>query len=90
MSKAILVIDMPNNCKECDYCGWSSSGEDKRACMLLKGWFIDGEDIETKRSVICPLKPIPTKKAINTRDVFANAEAWGWNACLDEIERGTE
>ena len=54
--KAILVIDMPKSCEECDYLGWATHDEDMRACMLLNGYFFNEEEVETKRSEVCPLK----------------------------------
>jgi len=84
--KAILVIDdMPKNCMECKYCGWSARDEEKRACMLLEGWFFNDEDIEENRSVICPLKPLPTRPdviPIKEKEAYV----FGWNDCLKEIE----
>ena len=76
--KAILVIDMP---EECYGCPCSSEG----------GWNIcniTGDDIaEDGRMYNCPLKPMPEKKEVkpefnNDMDLsYIN----GWNTCLEEI-----
>ena len=92
--KALLIIEtMPSNCMECKYCGWSARDEEKRACMLLEGWFLNGEDIEENRSVLCPLKPMPKSmpyEQTDTQTVKAvkidNGFRLGWNACLRRIE----
>lgn len=93
--KAILVIDMPSNCIDCQYCGWSSREKDMRACMLLEGWFFSGEDIENKRSVLCPLRPLSEKSDYLPKDdhAYSKAEimaytygiAVGRNEVIDEI-----
>ena len=75
--KAILVIDLPESCNTCDYCGYavidSSDGDeykyrsygDKykyRSCCLSQKYL--GEIGEEDRDVSCPLKPLPQKKEI--------------------------
>ena len=79
--KAVLVIDMPKSCEECDYLGWATHDEDMRACMLLNGYFFTEAEVETKRSEVCPLKPMPTG-AIPIeflKDKIAENESWGCN-----------
>lgn len=77
MSKAILVMDMPNKCNRCllfddeyDLCvptGKDVSGETKPKC--------------------CPLREVPKKRRTKGKEsendqLCINA---GWNACIDEI-----
>ena len=93
--KAILVIDMPNSCYECDYCGYatidSNEGDEYtyRSCALSQRYI--GEIEESYKDSLCPLKPMPQKKVLdeelfntgNFRLVFASYT--GWNECIDEI-----
>lgn len=60
MKKAIAIIDMPNSCFECPYCGWANENPDLRGCMLMEGTFFNDEqeELDTRRSMICPLKPL--------------------------------
>ncbi len=91
MKKAIVVIDMPKDCANCElksslFC--AINGES------LYTTVIQNEDKPTW----CPLKPLPDKKT-ETIDVTgmcygkeveeALKKCWiniGWNNCLEEIE----
>ena len=83
--KAILVVDMPKSCEECNYLGWATHDEDMRACMLLNGYFFNEEEVETKRSEVCPLKPMPEKKEVNLELDYEAYYQIGWNECLEKI-----
>ena len=77
--KAILVIDMPKGCCECNC-----------AIDLCHGT-IPSQEWYDKRPSWCPLKPIPSFKAVDlndTRDVVMFCH--GYNTCLDEILGETE
>lgn len=81
MSKAILVIDMPNECGECPLL------YDYLRCQAKEGVNIYGE----KRPDNCPLKPLPEKKILD-EELFMTgnfklvyARFTGWNDCIDEI-----
>lgn len=84
--KAILVIDMPQCCEECDLCYHT----DKYGCMVCED--ITGEIVHDwyRKPLWCPLKPMP-QKSDGTFEVTdtprANTFKEGWNACLEEIER---
>ena len=75
--KAILVMDMPRKCDECDFCEHQD-----------EGWLWCNRCEKTARAFDrpdwCPLKPIPEKR--HTLDDFwemcANIVR---NACIDEI-----
>lgn len=81
MSKAILVIDMPDECRNCPcfngldfaaYCG----KEDKKIEY-------DIDNLAYTKPIWCPLKALPEKieyKLLKGID-YSN----GWNDCLDEI-----
>lgn len=79
MSKAVLVIDMPDSCKDCDimfkgdysdWCPWKDARTD----------VYDYIKNNTKPDW-CPLKELPTK-------IEALKDDWsdGYNACLEGIE----
>lgn len=81
MSKAVLIMDMPENCRECDSCIIGS--------VVFCG--INGEKIEqevmngNKKSEKCPLQNLPEKKKLRNF-VSCREEIIGWNACIDAIE----
>lgn len=91
MTKAILVLEMPNNCYQCPYCDCKDN-----YCVLC------GESMETQgeRQSWCPLKELPQKKEytpLRIDDAFelvgsnairiqvGNVYIRGFNACLEEI-----
>lgn len=86
MKKAVLVIDMPENCKECHL---KYDFESRYICTNPKGKYrIDVTQYvknETKPDW-CPLKEIPEKKEIaycytQTDYIYRD----GWNNCLNKI-----
>ena len=95
MSKALLVIDMPECCAECSFCK-SSIDFEKQECSdycYITNLEVSGEIISDD----CPLKPMPEKK--NEEHAYAlfpsgnrnyvNGVSDGYNACIDKL-RGEE
>lgn len=89
MSKAILVMDMPENgCMDCDIC---------REFYLKTICGITGNGVAGNRERggvpdWCPLRPMPDKKILNgdVHNVQSMAEeisSASWNACIDAILR---
>ena len=82
MNKAILVMDMPDDCFECNFC-IEFAAHDR--CVAA------GNRIFTiKKPDWCPLTPIPEKYNMDVphdRDYDMEYE-YGYNACIDEILRG--
>ena len=87
MSKAVLVIDMPENgCMDCDIC---------REFLLKTICGITGNGVAGNRERggfpdWCPLVPVPEKitEPIDTDDVgkdYSQGTMDGWNACIDAI-----
>ncbi len=81
MSKATLIIDMPNSCIECPFCN-----EENNSClayMNFKAQTIILLAKGQKKAIWCPLKPLPKQ----AKCYPANQEPYwdGWNDCLDEI-----
>ena len=85
--KAILVIDMPNNCEECKIIYLQGHGES----------ICDSGDW-SKRPSWCPLKLLPDKKELANYLPFEDYPQQirlmdfvnGWNACIEEITGETE
>ena len=74
MSKAILVIDMPDCCGDCEMSGTG----------VCKKWNM--KDLKTFPKA-CPLKRMPQKLAEEDR-WFSKDYAIGFNSCIDEILNG--
>lgn len=77
MSKSVLVIDTPENCKSCIHIGTLSyfcrvNCRDITNPNVKPGW--------------CPLKPLPEKDDWNDQyDEYYTGYANGWNRCLSKI-----
>ena len=84
MSKAILVIDMPERCYDCEFCYYSDG---RYAMCQLRDKAID-EPKEIKPDW-CRLKPLPEKYEIDRSkcsDPFYEFEfEYGYNQCVDGI-----
>ena len=75
MNKAILVIDMPNGCNECDImCPqyYATIKKEKLKCGM--------------KPHNCPLKPMPEHSRTGKSDYYQWGD-WedGWNACIDGL-----
>jgi len=79
--KAILVMEMPENCVRCPL--FSGNHSD----MTCRGNYrtIDFPYPDDKVQDWCPLVPMPERK-IAVPGYEAHIEAKGWNACLDAVE----
>lgn len=88
MSKAVLVIDMPDSCRECDF--QANNVRDNPICILCtescaETYFTKDEykRINTdlgEKPKWCPLKPLP-EKMLKTGEGYVA----GWNAAIDAI-----
>lgn len=88
MAKAVLVMDMPKNCAECNLCG---TQDDDYFCIpddfahYLSNSYVN-HSCESKPSW-CPLKPMPENKDAMTAHFATDYNyALGWNDCLDAIQ----
>ena len=78
MSKAVLVMDMPENCKKCRF--HLNYPSVKHYC------YIKQEAFEEEKPKWCPLKPLPEKDTKSYYpDEYEDGYAHGWNACIDAI-----
>ena len=90
MNKAILVIDMPKNCRECTLAQNKTIPlEEAYSCTLTRKWVIDKEC--DSRPSGCPLKEVPEKMQVCGKypqpDGIVPSYKIGYNACIDEILR---
>lgn len=88
--KALLVMDMPENCDKCKIrainLAWCNVARKSTSHHRI-GKPID----ERKRPGWCPLKPMPGRRKGTDYldDIFQHpAFDYGWNACIDEILEG--
>ena len=87
MAKAILIMDMPENCADCA-CSYFERGS--KELNLVCG--ATGEDANNVgKPDWCPLVKLPEKKKTDT-DLLTmeNGIVEGWNACLGEILKESE
>lgn len=82
MSKAVLVMDMPDDCTMCKF--WNAEDDE---CYATGSEELSLGDCEEIKPDWCPLRELPKyKRTIGTvyegKKLLLNA---GWNDCLDEI-----
>ena len=78
MSKAVLVIDMPNCCEKCVLNSNNHSRPDYCKILIKPVNYIE-------RRKDCPLKPIPEKKLpYTTSSDYLNGFDAGYNAYIDD------
>ena len=77
--KAILVIDMPNECIKCPLFAFGVCQANRHTVSFETITF-------GKRSNYCPLRPLPTKYGVDIDEPYA----LGYNACIEEITGETE
>lgn len=82
MSKAVLVMDMPEQvCQKCTLC-YETENDDEYLCCATGKLVPDGEKPDW-----CPLRELPEKSAHPEHCDNGRFDA-GWNGCLDAIEGG--
>ena len=83
MSKAILVIDIPNCCEDCSLM-WKDDYSDfcPVKCNKNKTDIYDYTHTNTKPDW-CPLQPVPHK--LGLREDYLDDFSCGWNACINKI-----
>ena len=78
MSKAILVIDMPDDCSMCPCFQY---GEDNYCAATGETNY----SYKCARPTDCPLRPAPEKQDVWYDDNEGNAWVKGYNNCVREI-----
>lgn len=84
MAKAVLVMDMPECCADCQLADDDPSG---LYCVFTDDYY-DGSDSSEDRASFCPLRKLPEKipeLKSGYEDLNTSIRRVGWNACLDEI-----
>ena len=86
MAKAILIMDMPECCADCQLADDDPSG---LYCVFADDYY-DGSDSSEDRASFCPLRELPEKMP-DLEHGYENVEKsiirTGWNACLDAIAK---
>ena len=89
--KAVLVIDMPDHCKNCPLHDISSM-EGDWLCLAAGGkWIETQRTVPEQKPKWCPLRLLPRK--LTEADISWGEQRGyrgGWNNCLDEIVGETE
>lgn len=87
MSKAILVLDMPENCSNCPCL------DDCDNCLAVGTSYTD-VDVLKEKPEWCPLKPLPEKMQVCGRypqpDGVTPSYKFGFNACIDVILKNND
>ena len=87
MSKAVLVMDMPERCADCPL---RSSEKTSYVCCYLTLKNISSTDYYDKKPDWCPLRELPEKKDRNSPERveygnFGKGYIAGFNDCIDKI-----
>jgi len=84
MSKAMLVMDMPERCLNCNCVGHINRNGKFNVCRI-SGEILKEYDYYKQRPNNCPLREVPQK-------FLKTGQQWveGYNACIDEIMKGVE
>lgn len=83
MSKAVLIMDMPDCCADCQLADDDPSG---LYCVPADKYY-DGEESTEDRASFCPLRELPEKKERRIGEHGERMFRAGFNACLNEIMR---
>lgn len=89
MAKAVLVMDMPESCSDCQLADDDPSG---LYCPPADDYY-DGSDSSEDRASFCPLRELPEKipeLKSGYEEISKSIHRDGWNACLDEILGGKD
>lgn len=90
MAKAILVMDMPVDCKQCVFCRGLNACKLKKYLVrdkICTVYTVDKQIMEGGKPDWCPLRELPERSDHPEHCDNGRFDA-GWNACLDAIEGG--
>lgn len=82
MNKAILVIDMPESCRECLFFG---SRYSDMSCRAMNNRTINYPYPKDFRQDWCPLKPPPEEDNRDHILEWSRGYQGGWNDCINAI-----
>lgn len=85
MAKAVLVMDMPECCADCQL---ADDDPSRLYCMPADDYY-DGSDSSEDRASFCPLRELPEKMELCGKYPQPGKPVpsyrCGWNDCLDKI-----
>ena len=87
MAKAVLVMDMPEDCKQCVFCRGLNACKLKKYLVrdkICTVYTVDKQIMEGGKPDWCPLRELPERSDHPEHCDNGRFDA-GWNACLDEI-----
>jgi hypothetical protein len=90
MAKAILVMDMPVDCKQCVFCRGLNACKLKKYLVrdkICTVYTVDKQIMEGGKPDWCPLRELPERSDHPEHCDNGRFDA-GWNGCLDAIEGG--
>lgn len=82
MAKAVLVMDMPGRCADCQL-RCSIEVNEPFCYGTMKN--VTEDEYYKEKPQWCPLKPMPKKKENIVCTIHFGAYVNGWNACIDAI-----
>ena len=86
MKKAVLLMDVPEKCIDCNLCVLDMDGS--ISCYYNKREICSNVGENNSRPNWCPLRPLPDRKEITETYKWEDrlpSFKCGWNWCLDEI-----
>lgn len=83
MAKAVLIMDMPESCGECNFNDFGANG--LLTCICIDDYMELEDDMDTCRPDWCPFRELPEKKELYLSINNQKGYCVGWNACVDEI-----
>ena len=86
MKKAVLLMDVPETCLDCNLCVLDMDGS--ISCYYNKREICSNVGENNSRPNWCPLRPLPDRKEITETYKWEDrlpSFKCGWNWCLDEI-----
>ena len=86
MKKAVLLMDIPETCLDCNLCVLDTDGS--ISCYYNKREICSNVGENNSRPNWCPLRPLPDRKEITETYKWEDrlpSFKCGWNWCLDEI-----
>lgn len=89
MMKAILVMEMPENCLKCPMeMDVEDTSGNKWQGNICQGSGKRNAD-KSKKPDWCPLVPMPERKNYEKLSEGNPVKAWGngWNSCLEEMDK---
>ena len=89
MKKAVLLMNVPEKCLDCNLCVLDMDGS--ISCYYNKREICSNVGENNSRPEWCPLRPLPDRKEITETYKWEDrlpSFKCGWNWCLDEITGG--